>query len=232
VVFYTLSAGHSESTCREWILIRRQRHYSRVFSWWSLKLKFHGTNTDTDMDNLADFRASANFPVQLATSRKYTTIRTDLSTDSTNTRACTRVNMYCTRLQTYTIGASVSVSVPWNLRLMRLHNLLNFATVNSALLTSILIVPIFLREVSTLSLSLLLQNVSTRLAATDAFIGGDDELSCTEPRRARCPRRCACLIIPRPCRHIAQTLRCFIQCCDREVSEMWYRNIKQKRYLY
>jgi len=53
-----------------------------------MKLKFHGTDTDTDI--LADFRArivatredvgvSGDFPIQLATSRTRTTILADLS---------------------------------------------------------------------------------------------------------------------------------------------------------
>jgi len=40
-----------------------------------VKLKFHGTDTETDTDILADF------PIQLATSRTRTTILADLSAD-------------------------------------------------------------------------------------------------------------------------------------------------------
>jgi len=42
VAFYTLFAGRSESTCREWILIRQQRHHSRVFSCWDWHWHWHG----------------------------------------------------------------------------------------------------------------------------------------------------------------------------------------------
>ena len=62
----------------------------------TLKLKFHGTDTDTDI--LADFRAEVgvprrarkSFPVQLATSRTRTTILADLSADLTDTRTFPR----------------------------------------------------------------------------------------------------------------------------------------------
>jgi len=105
--------------------------------WRKIKLKFHGTDTDTDTDFLDDPRAEVGMPrrsrpIQLA----------DLSADFCPTRAFPREDvrwgcacvytctctvhdkLSCTRLQNYTIGASlksvsvsVSVSVPWNLSL-------------------------------------------------------------------------------------------------------------------
>jgi len=91
---------------------------------------FHGavTDTDTDMDILADFRARI-----VHEPRTRTRILADLSARYSSRgcplgmRACTRVRctvhdkLSRTRLQNYTIGASlmsvsvsVSVSVPWN----------------------------------------------------------------------------------------------------------------------
>jgi len=53
---------------------------------WPVKLEFHGSDTDTDTDILADF------PVQLATSRTRTptSILADLSADLSDTRAFPR----------------------------------------------------------------------------------------------------------------------------------------------
>ena len=117
--------------------------YSQHCRTWSLtgllKLKFHGTDTDTDTDTdtnfLADFRARILArksacparaevgllrrarPVQLADK-----VRGLLSDARFSSRGCPLGMRACTRLQTYTIGASlksvlVSVSVPWNLSL-------------------------------------------------------------------------------------------------------------------
>jgi len=65
----------------------------------------------------AEVGVSGDFPVQLATIRTRTTILADLSADLSDTRGCPLRIRACTRLQNYTIGASlksVSVSVPWN----------------------------------------------------------------------------------------------------------------------
>ena len=111
----------------------------------SVKLAFHDadTDTDTDTDILADFRARGS-----STSRTRTRILADLSDTRRDlpredhreyVRRDSRVytctvglhdKLSCTRLQNYTIGASlmsvsVSVSVPWNSSFNR-QNLLSF----------------------------------------------------------------------------------------------------------
>ena len=73
----------------------------------SVKLEFHGTDTDTDTDILADFRARILARLSVRDARVYIIMF-----------ACTvHDKLSCTRLQNYTIGASlksVSVLVPWN----------------------------------------------------------------------------------------------------------------------
>ena len=73
------------------------------------KLEFHGTDTDTDTDTdiFADFSARIVARMSVRDARVY--------------RCTVHDKQSCTRLQNYTIGASlmsvsvsVSVSVPWN----------------------------------------------------------------------------------------------------------------------
>jgi len=79
-----------------------------------IKLKFNGTDTDTDF--LANFRTRIH-------ARKSDS-RFSSQGCPFGMRACTHVlyvgKLLCTRLQNYTIGTSlmsVSVSVPWNFKL-------------------------------------------------------------------------------------------------------------------
>jgi len=117
--------------------------HTQLYSWRrSYKLKFHGTDTDTDTDFLARKSACpAHAEVGAACRGARRTRTNDLSADFCLTRAfrryrgsplgmraCTRVRVLshdklsCTHLQNYTIGASLmslSVSVPWNLSYTR-----------------------------------------------------------------------------------------------------------------
>jgi len=122
-----------------WCRIRYRHKFDRTPTLCSVELKFYGTDTDTDTDTdfLADFRArilarqsacrGAPGPFSSPTCPR-TFVRRALflarmSVGDARVYTCTCTvhdKRSCTRLQNYTIGASLkpeSVSVPWNLSL-------------------------------------------------------------------------------------------------------------------